>query len=141
MYDFVASKINEGVFRSDRIAVDPFFGETVANKRYANWLLDMKNNEKAHLQIMKQAGNIVGFNLNKNDGQCSHGLIGGLFREFQAGPIGVYWGAGILKNISLMKNILFWEATVSSNNLYAIKMWEHFGMHISSAFVVFTRHR
>jgi hypothetical protein len=140
MFDSIASKINEGIFHTDRIAVDPYFSKEIANRRYANWLLDLKDDANSNLQIMKKNENIVGFNLNKNDVHLAHGLIGGLLKQYQSEPLGLYWGAAIFANASEDKGITTWEATISSNNFSIIKLWEYFGLPISSISSVFVRH-
>ena len=140
MFEFIASKIREGIFFTDRIALDPYFNSELANKRYANWLLDMKDNKKSNLQIMRKGNDIVAFNLNKLDGSVSHGLIGGIFKDFQKEPLGLYWEAAIIKNLSEIDGIKNWEATVSSNNYSVIKVCEYFGMQVSTISSVFVRH-
>lgn len=141
MFNYIASKINEGIFHTDRIAVDPHFSIDLANKRYANWLLDLRNNENSNLQIMKKAGEIVGFNLNKKEEALAHGLIGGVLKDFQNEPLGLYWGAAIFLNTAEDNGVASWEATVSSNNYSIIKIWEYFGMQVSTISSVFVRHQ
>lgn len=140
MYEFVATKIKEGIFFTDRIALDPYFNCELSNKRYANWLLDMKNNNKSNLQIMKKGNDIFAFSLNKFDGSDSLGLIGGIFKEFQKEPLGLYWEAAIIKNLSEIVGIKNLKAPVSSNNYSVIKVCEYFGMQVSSISSVFVRH-
>lgn len=140
MFDYMASKINEGIFHTDRISMDPFFSEELANKRYANWLLDLKGNPNAQLQIMRKQGEIVAFNLNKHDGQTSYGLVGGIFKEYQKEPLGLYWGASIIKGVSTVCDVNSWEATVSSNNPGVVKIWNYFGMPISAISYIFVKH-
>lgn len=139
-FDFVASQINKGIFHTDRISIDPLFSVQIANKRYANWLLDLKYHPNAHLQIMKQKNAIIAFNLNQNEGRISHGLIGGILKEHQKEPIGLYWGASILKNLHTLDNIDLWEAVVSSNNGSIIKLWEFLGLQLSSICYIFVKH-
>lgn len=140
MFGLVASKIKQGIFYTDRIALDPYFNIEMANLRYANWLLDMKDKENAHLQIMRKGNEIVAFNLNKQQGTISHGLIGGIFKDFQKEPLGLYWGASIITNLSTIDGITNWQTSVSSNNFSVIKIWEYLGMQVSNITSVFVRH-
>lgn len=140
MFDLVASKIKQGIFYTDRIALDPYFNAEIANLRYANWLLDMKDKENAHLQIMRKGNEIVAFNLNKQQNTISHGLIGGIFKDFQKEPLGLYWGASIITNLSTIGGITNWQTSVSSNNFSVIKIWEYLGMQVSNIISVFVRH-
>lgn len=141
MYDSIAIKIKEGIFHNDRIALDPKFGEIIANKRYANWLLDLKNDKDVYLQIMKKDGVMVGFNLNRDVERISYGLIGGILKPYQNEPLGLYWGAAILKNVSERSRISLWQASVSSNNWPIIRVWESFGMKISNILTIFVKHK
>lgn len=142
MFDFVADKIREGIFGTDRIALDPEFSKDIANKRYANWLLDLKENPDSHLQIMQKGSDIVGFNLNKKNGNQMDGLIGGLCKEFQNSALGIFWAASIFRNIAeYSPETTVWNASVSSNNYSIIKLWLHFGMNVSDISYVLVRHR
>ena len=77
--DYVISEINKGIFSTDRIALDPYFGINVANNRYALWVQD-EVQRGADIFFSYYNNQPIGFFLGKDLGNGNiNGLLGGVF--------------------------------------------------------------
>lgn len=137
-FDFIAGEIRKGLFKTDRIALDPIFGENISNKRYANWLLDLKNDRNRLLSLVYMNKNPIGYELAKFDGDEISAIHGGLLLDYQKMPIGLMEMASLVR--AYEPKFKMHLVSVSSNNIPVVKGWQFFGYKIMSIHNVFVKH-
>ena len=137
-YNMIISKINEGIFNTDRISLDPRFGKNIANLRYANWVKDLIGKKDYSLYIATNDGNQVGFSLNKYNGKECFGLLGGLFNEYQSSGWGVFLHYADLKKAFEKYDVM--RTSLSSNNIKVINLWQYFSAKLLKMKYVYTMH-
>ena len=132
---YIQDEIRKGIFTTDRIALDPYFGIEISNRRYANWVEDeIKKNSSLFYVI--SMGEKIGFVVNKTDGL---GLLGGLFTGFQKNGMGGELEiAGLRLTLSMKVENIY--TSVSSNNLKILQLHELFGYHVKSLIDVYVKH-
>lgn len=77
-----------GIFTTDRIAVDPHFSVELANKRYIGWIGDALERGATALNIYYK-NQPAGFVVYKADGDIADVLLGGMYSDFVTKGIGV----------------------------------------------------
>ena len=137
-YDFIISKINEGIFATDRIALDPYFGKQVSNMRYANWVRDLIGKDGYSIYIATYDGKEVGFSLNKYIDKTCYGLLGGLFQEYQSSGLGLFLHYVDLNKVFEKYDVM--KTTLSSNNIKVINLWQYFSAKMSRIRYVYVKH-
>ncbi len=131
----IQDEIRKGIFTTDRIAMDPYFGIEIANRRYANWVGD-EVKHKGNLYYTISNNEKVGFSLYKIDGT---GLLGGVFIGCaKVGPAGDYFLASLQFALHTKTNKFY--ATVSSNNIKILQLHEMFGYRVQSMAEVYVKH-
>ncbi len=137
---FVESKINEGLFSTDRIALDSSFGIKSANSRYVNWMKD-ELTKGAKLIIIINHNQTIGFILLKEDGGNMHVLLHGIFKDYLGKHLGVALTiAPYLYKREYNGNINHYYTKVSSNNIGILKVMTRAGYCIADATNVFIKH-
>ena len=137
-FNFIATEIKKGLFKTDRIALDPEFGVEIANVRYANWLLDLKNSQNRLLSMVYMNKKPIGYELATFNGCEISAIHGGLLSDYQKLPIGLMEMASLV--VSYEPNFKTHFVTVSSNNLPVIRGWQYFGYQITAINNVFVKH-
>ncbi len=137
--DYVISEIKKGIFTTDRIALDPYFGIKAANKRYALWVEDeYKNGGKLFLSYHRKRP--MGFFLDRElNNKSIRGLLGGLFTgedNRNCGAMHIFAG----KKSFLDRGLLLEKTSVSSNNPSILKLQLIFGGKISNIINVHIKH-
>lgn len=135
----VVAEINKGIFTTDRIALDPFFGIGAANKRYALWTQD-EVRRGAEIFYSYYNDQPIGFFLAKNAGNGNiKGLLGGLFvNENTRNYGGVYLFSTIKCFLDGAGKVD--RTMVSSNNISILQLHLMFGRTITGMTNVFVRH-
>ena len=139
--DQVLRRVESGsIFKTDRIALDPYFGEEFAGKRYANWTRDLLK-QGAHLCIGYYKDKPAAFGVNKEkENAVSDAVLGG--------ALGTTAGVG-LGFLSIYANLISairhenkkMCTHVSSNNPAIIHLHIQFGFQISEMQYVLIKHR
>lgn len=119
----IQSEISKGLFDTDRIAIDPYFGKDVASKRYMNWISDeFQKNESSLYELIYQ-GNRLGFFLTKDiNDKTKDLLLGGIYNDYK----NIGFGFSIIeKPIALAANqgkkkII---TKISSNNVQVLNLY------------------
>ena len=137
-FDYIISKIGDGMFYTDRIALDPHFGIEISNRRYLNWVKDLKGNDDYSISIFSNNDEKVGFSLNKNNGETCYGLLGGLFSDYQTSAWGIFSHYSNIKKVFERYNIF--RTSLSSNNIRVIKLWQYFSSEILKMKYVYVKH-
>ncbi len=131
----VQNEIRKGIFTTDRIALDPYFGIEIANQRYANWVGD-EVSRGSILSYIIINGQKVGFSLRRNN----QGLLGGVFTQYQKDNYGAEWQIAGWRDLIHQGSETFYTE-VSSNNLKILHLHEAFGYRVRSLSDVFVRHK
>lgn len=137
--DYVISEINKGIFSTDRIALDPYFGINVANKRYALWVQD-EVQRGADIFFSCYNNQPIGFFLGKDLGNGNiDGLLGGVFvGENTRNYGGLYLFSSIKCFVEGTGKID--RTKVSSNNIRVLQLHLMFGRTVTNISNVFIRH-
>ncbi len=137
--DYIISEIKKGIFTTDRIALDPYFGVAVSNKRYALWVEDeYKNGGNLFLSYYRERP--LGFFLDRvTNNKMIRGLLGGIFSgedNRNHGSMHIFAG----KKSFLDRGIRSEKTSVSANNLQILKLQLMFGAKISNISNVHIKH-
>ncbi len=132
------SQFEAGIFKTDRIALEPRFGIGIANLRYKNWVWDCMERPEYLVEETLIDGVPIGFGLFKLEGPKISGLLGGAY--LNAAGSGYYVNGmyrTLQKNFSL--GYKRFEGKVSSNNPPIVTVYECLGASISEIKYVFAR--
>lgn len=134
------NEIDKGMFRNDRIALDPKFKQTQSNNRCKGWILD-ELKLGACLYKLTYKKNTIGFFLNrKKEEQISLSILSGIYDKYQKYGFGIcanYYAIDeAIKNAS--KKIM---TSFSSNNRAATSI--HFSMNyiLDKQYYVYVKHK
>lgn len=137
----VTSHIQTGMFSTDRIAIDPEFGDAIGCQRYINWITTEYNNKKSQLIKIIHKDEHIGFMLIKTEAETMHLLLNGLYRDYQGKGLGILTPASPMmytKKASLP--IVKEETSISSNNIPVVKLYNRLGFQILRQTYVFIKH-
>ena len=135
----IYSEIEKGIFKTDRIALDPNFGVEIANRRYAFWIKDALKNG-AHVYLSLYENKPVGFFVGKStQNKKSNGLLSGNFTNSESYLQGAFnFLAG--HKCFLDSNININQTAVSSNNLDVLRLHLMLGRTITGIKNVLVKH-
>ncbi|MED4454442.1 hypothetical protein [Metabacillus fastidiosus] len=136
--DEVLKKIDENLFETDRIALDPYFNIKIANKRYQNWILDQFHKDDYEVYEIIFRGKKVGFFFIKLESSIVSILLAGIYREFREYGLGFSIIYTPLK-LSLLTEKKIAKTRVSSNNLEVLRLYQTFGYMINDVEYVFRK--
>ena len=122
-------EIRKGIFKTDRVYLDPRFTREQAAQRYINWSKDMLNSGNVPCKVM-YLGETIGFFNDKLSGVYSKftGTGMGLFIQYSCIDVARYIG----KNKD--------KVVVSSNNLEVVNLRIKLGCLIKKMTNVFVKH-
>lgn len=132
----ILSKIDESMYTTDRICLDPAFGPAFSANRYRNWTRSAFE-QGAILQKYFFRDKEIGYGVAKLEGQILHGLIGGIYSRSGIGlgfivPIGVRF----IEN----RSIEWFKTKISANNTPVLRLYNHFNFEITDVEYVFIKH-
>ena len=140
-FDYMCERImGELMFRTDRIARDPYFSLEQANRRYVNWL-HSERDKGASLYKFVYKGNNVGFLAFKD-------MRNGVVEDFLSGIYSEFTGRGLSINVpvkladyckKINGNKLM--TNVSSTNVPSLKKCISGGYVIDSSNYIFVKHQ
>ena len=130
--EFICAEIEKGMFTTDRIALDPYFGLEISNYRYKNWFKDAAlHGAEAFISLYKQAP--VGFFQTSKEG------LGGAFIGEETKNLGVMPIFSGLRHF-IDCNATFSRTAVSSNNIGVLQLHCMLGRKISKIKNVLVKH-
>lgn len=122
--------IDENLFTTDRVSLDPKLGSHFTPQRYKNWITDSFLKGKAIIIEATINSNPIGFYfLLEGEYGTIHAILCGLFENYRRASLG----------ISFTKKLPMWSAkqgyskmvlNVSSNNLEALRVYSYIGFEI-----------
>lgn len=140
-FNKMLSMIDNNMFSTDRIALDPKYGMAVGRNRYCNWMQAEYSLSKSYFAYIIVEGTKVGFLMLRNNNGRAHGALAGIFKEYQD------LGFGILTSSSMPLYILdmglgfkHYETSTSSNNTANTKIYSTLGFQLKSMHYVFIKH-
>ena len=137
----VISMISPGMFSTDRISIDPYFGEEIGYRRYINWITTEYKKGTAQLIRILYQGMHVGFMLVKLKNDAIQLLLNGLYKPYHKRGLGALTPASpmmfVRKNSS---DILYEKTSISSNNIPVVKLYNKLHFQIESQMYVFVKH-
>ena len=139
--ELVLKEIESGsIFKTDRIALDPYFGETAAGKRYANWTRDLiQQGGRVCVGYYKDIPTAFGVNQDREHKE-SNAVLGGLLNNRAGVGLGFLSLYTNLYSAKEHGNIKV-KTHVSSNNPAIIHLHLQFGYHINEMQYVLIRHQ
>ena len=130
--------IFEGMFKTDRISIDPYFNQHIAANRYWGWITDELNNE-AKLFNLKFKNQYAGFFILKKIENKIFSNLAGIYNDFQNKGLGLFLNySEILEGWKLGGDTLY--TAYSSNNLGADRIHNTLKFTIYKQFYVFIKH-
>ncbi len=136
----IIKELEEEMFQTDRISLDPIWGAGTAVKRYSNWLFDLIKNDNVDIHLILMRNNSIGFYANSylaNDSvKCANGLLGGAFKRYQGTGLGM-----LIIHLSIVtakeKGSSVFETSISSNNFGVMRVYSTLGFVVKSSSYVF----
>lgn len=124
-------EILKGIFSTDRISLDPRFGETVAAQRYLNWLNAEKANGSMLYELM-QGELPFGFFALKALGDAKFdNFLAGLYTSHLNAGLGFAMIGKAIEGIRRAGG-KWYNTHVSSNNFSVFRLYQHYGFEIHS---------
>lgn len=135
-------KITPGMFSTDRIAIDPYFGMEKSRNRYVNWMrTEFEKKEAVFIKFFYDGDN-VGVGMHKLNNGILTGLVGGVFEQYQDEGLGMLTPAApfiyAYKGGDPFKKMV---TCISSNNMPVIQFYNYLGFQINDLKYVFIKHR
>jgi hypothetical protein len=138
--DVMIKNIGNGMFKTDRIALDPYFSVEKASKRYIGWIND-EIERKCELYKFVYNNENVGFTGFKNiDGDEYHEFIAGIYSDFIGKGYAVNMTYKLVAEI-IKRNGKKSTTTISSNNVKSLQSRLKYGFLIDKTNYVFVKHR
>ena len=123
-FNLLVDSVDDGMFSTDRVSLDPSFGLSVGRHRYVGW---MKNEYKAGTSSFWWITNDnekVGFMILKEKDNKVDLLLNGLFTPFQGKGFGIITPASPLLLSMRQNNEISEETTnISSNNVRVVHLY------------------
>ena len=137
----VISQIQPGMFSTDRITIDPLFGENVGCQRYINWIKTEFLHKKSQLVKVIHQDEHVGFMLLRFTRDSVDLLLNGLYKFYQGKGMGLLTPASPMmyvkkNNIQIKKE----TTSISSNNIPVVKLYNKLNFQIINQTYVFVKH-
>ena len=140
-FQSVISSIQPGMYSTDRISIDPQFGEAMGCHRYINWLTTEYNSKRSQLIKVIYKNEHVGFMLVKIVNDSIELLLNGLYKEYQGKGLGFLTPASPMMYVKMYSLPVIKETTsISSNNIPVVKLYNRLHFQLLSQTYVFIKH-
>ena len=137
----VGSHITPGMFSTDRITIDPIFGEAIGCQRYINWITEEYNSKRSQLIKILYKNEHIGFMLVRIKDETIHLLLNGLYKPYQGKGLGILTPASpMMYAKKTFLSIVKEETSISSNNVPVVKLYNRLGFQILQQSYVFIKH-
>lgn len=135
----VYALIRAGVFRSDRVSVDPAFTAAQAGNRYANWLAGMLSRGAKLYEVLKGERPIGFFVIQRVDERTVDPVLMGLYDEMGDR------GMGALLHKKTLDTCFAWDcdrmsSTIVSNNAKVLRVYVNAGATITDTLYTYIKH-
>lgn len=138
----VVSHIEPGMFSTDRVSIDPEFGEAIGCQRYINWLTTEYESKRSRLIKVLYKNEHVGFMLIRIEEDSIDLLLNGLYKEYQGKGLGLLTPASPMMYVKMKDLQIARELTsISSNNIPVVKLYNRLQFQLISQTYVYIKHR
>lgn len=86
--EFMFREISGGLFRADRISMDPYFNSELANRRYVYWIEDELARNAQVFKVVYNEKDVGFFTLKRMGSDLHFAFLGGVYREFSTSGFG-----------------------------------------------------
>ena len=130
----------ERIFRTDRVALDPYFGEIASGRRYRLWAEDLLKSDAKLLSVTTDNKDIGFSVLNHCSERITDQALVGLFPEFQGKGLGC---CAIMAAVMESKKLgaEYIQTRVSSNNIPSLKTHLKAGYVVQDSNSIFIKHK
>ena len=140
-FQSVVSMFSPGMFSTDRIVLDPAFGEEMGYQRYVNWMTTEYKSGRSKLIRWIYDDKHVGFMLIRIDNKEIKKLLGGLYKPFQGKGLGMLTPAApLIYAHKEHMDISYARTCISSNNVPVVKLYSRLGIEFTNMSYVFVKH-
>ena len=134
--DSVLEQIDEQMFVTDRVSLDPALGPEASARRVRNWLIDEFDESHSELFHLVYKDQKIGFFLVKDKSRRSlYGLLGGLYSEFVRSGLGMSI-IMIPLRIAKERDKRLLETRISSNNSDVARLYSELGFSLRRTWYV-----
>ncbi len=136
--EMLISEVQNGLFSTDRISLDPKFGQEYSVRRYVNWIRQLRQNG-AFLYSLKYKGDYEGFVIlkeSKKDNEYES-VLGGAYQKYRCSGLGLVQKEQEIVRERGGKRLY---TTVSTNNVGQLKALVFNGYSLAKVTRVFVKH-
>jgi hypothetical protein len=134
-------EISLGLFKTDRVAIDPKLGVALSSSRYLGWIADELNSGAVIYEVTKDKDrDLIGFFLIRRlDSNSSDAILAGLLEKYQNSGLGFVLNYLEIEVSKKFGSILLYS-TFSSNNRGATAVHMSMGYTIDRQHYVYVKH-
>jgi hypothetical protein len=118
--DELCRQVERGIFGTDRISVDSFFDENVANKRYAYWIRDEFERGTSFYIYLYKNQDVGFFSLKEQENGVYVSTLGGLYVDKRIGGLGSIISYHVIDEVKRLGGTKV-KISVSTNNIVDLK--------------------
>ena len=132
-------EIRNGLFYTDRIALDRYFSKKQAADRYIGWISDEINRGTEIYKNKYKGKNIGFFTFKEIDEGIYYPFLAGVYKEYQNSPLGMLYLYKPLVEAK-KRNGKRVSTYISTNNANAVRMHVQFGFQFMESTNVYVKH-
>lgn len=138
--EVVYKNIENGMFKTDRISLDPLFGEKKSAFRYINWIQDeLDRGSELYRFIYK--GNDIGFiGFKEKENKVFHDFISGIYKPYLGKGLAVNMTYKLVEEVKNRGGVKL-TTDISSNNVLSLKSRINNGFNFEYTNYVFVKHK
>ena len=139
--DDVVGSITEGMFSTDRIAIDRHFGPEKSMIRYRNWILSDYHSKASNITKVFYCSEEVGFMMFKIQKGEFKLLLNGLYKKWQGKHLGIITPSSpfLYRDFS-EEPFEVVSTSISSNNVRVVKLYNKLNFELDNQNYVFVKH-
>ena len=130
----ILGKIDESMYTTDRIYLDPAFGPAYSANRYRNWTRTAFQQGSILYKILYK-NKEIGYGLAKVEDNVLHGLLGGVY-----GGNGMGFIVPIAVRLIQDRQVDWFKTKISMNNIPVLRLYDHFNFETTNVEYVFVKH-
>lgn len=134
------AEIDKGIFRTDRISVDPYFSKEQSSRRFKLWMRDLIAQGNIPYKVMVSGSPVGFFIFREKTPQVYDGILAGVYSEFEGTGMGYcvqYRGLVQAKELGAKKYI----GHISGNNVPVRKILDSLGFRLGEIEYIFIKHK
>jgi len=135
----VYARIRSGVFKSDRVSIDPAFTTAQSGTRYANWLRQMLGEGGKLFEVMQKDKPIGFFVIVRVDAQTVDPVLMGLYDEERDRGMGALLHKKTL-DTCFLQDCARLASTIVSNNAKVLRVYVNAGATITDTLYTYVKH-